>query len=117
MKTHASGLHGNFDVRLEPDPYCPRVHIRRPAKLKLSQTILDPATGMTHEKILGNEEGFFIEDVFFELAHRDDLSAQEKLHTINQIRNLLNKLERMVNEKIEEVEWGQNNPYVDDEPA
>jgi hypothetical protein len=112
MKTYASGIPGNLDIRLEPDSYCPRIFINRPAKFKLSLKIHDPYAGTYYQRILGSEESIYIEDIYFDLVHRDGLSIQEKLHAINKTRILMDKLEGFINEKLEEIEWRKNNPYV-----
>ncbi len=58
VKTNSSC--GNFDLRIEPDAYCPRLIVKRPKKLIVSNTIYNPSNGLTYEQILDPDESIFI---------------------------------------------------------
>jgi|GEM_PF-3623552 len=107
-------LDSDIEIWIEPDVYCPRLIIKRPKKVKNSHTVLSQ-TMQPFQKIIKENESLFIEDPFYNLIANPNIDNQDKLQTAIQLKELAEKIERMIQEKIEEEQmgddlWNDQNP-------
>lgn len=105
---HTYLLDSGIEIWLEPDVYCPRLIVKRPRKIKISQEVLSQ-TMEPFQQIIKNEEYLFIEDPIYYFIANPDIENKVKLNTANQLKELAEKMERMVKEKIEEEELNDEN--------
>lgn len=107
-------LDSDIEIWVEPDAYCPRLIIKRPKKIKNSCTVLSQ-TMQPFQQIIKENESLFIEDPFYNLIANPSIGNQAKLQTAMQLKELVEKIERMVQENIEEEQmdddlWVDQNP-------
>ena len=98
--THTYLLDSGLEVWIEPDEYCPRLIVKRPRKIKNSGTTLSQ-TMQPYQQIIKYNESLFIEDPFYNLIANTSIDNQAKLKTAKQLKELSEKLERMIQERIE----------------
>ena len=107
-------LDSDIEIWIEPDDYCPRLIIKRPKKIKNSRTVLSQ-TMQPFQQIIKENESLFIEDPFYNLIANPSIGNQAKLQTAMQLKELAEKIERMVQEQIEEVQM-DDDLWVNQKP-
>ncbi len=98
---HTFLLDSDIEVWLEPDAYCPRVFIKKPKNIKKSHTVLSQ-TMVPYQQIIKGDEFLFIEDIVYNLFRNPKFSNEVKLKTARQLKELAKKMEKMIEERIEE---------------
>ncbi len=107
-------LDSDIAIWIEPDVYCPRLIIKRPKKIKNSYTVLSQ-TKEPFQQIIKENESLFIEDLFYKLIANPEINNQAKLQTTKQLKELAEKIDLIIQEKIEEEQidddlWVDQNP-------
>lgn len=88
-------LDSDIEVWLEPDPYCPRVMLKRPKSFKKSNPVLSQS-GIELQSIIKNPESVFVEDIIFNCIANDKYSVQQKLQVADHLERLVIKMRKMV---------------------
>jgi hypothetical protein len=109
MKTPHTGIHtylleSDIEIWIEPDAYCPRLIIKRPKNIKNNYTVLSQ-TLQPFEVNIEKGESIFLEDPIYNLIANPNIESQLKLKTARQLKELAEKMERMIQEKIEETQY------------
>jgi hypothetical protein len=110
--THTYLLDSDLEVWIEPDAYCPRLIIKRPKKIKNTYTVLSQ-TMHPFAKIIRDDESLFLEDPLYNLVANSRIDNQVKLKTATQLKELAEKLERMIREKIDEEQIEDEDLWLD----
>ena len=94
-------LMSGIESWLEPDPYFPRLFVKRPEEISESFQMLDINKGEHYEVSIEKDESLFLDDILFNFFGDQKVDNDVKLKTIEQLKEKINHIDNMIKSRIE----------------
>ena len=95
-------LMSGIESWIEPDPYFPRLFVKRPEEISETFQMLDITKGEHYDVSIEKDESLFLDDVLYNFFGDHRIENDVKLKTIEQFKKTINHIDNMIKNRIED---------------